>query len=125
MVRGPDPVKLQQWRERLARFEKSPRTVADFCTAEGVSQATFYVWKGRLARTSRPKAAPDRRRRQKPPQASPGFQAVIVTPRPDAANVTIRLPQGIVVELGNDLRTLETVVRELLNHQATTGPAAC
>ena len=98
--------------------------MADFCSAEGVSQATFYLWKGRLARTSRPKAAPDRRRRQKPPQASPGFQAVIVTPRPDAANVTIRLPQGIVVELGNDLRTLETVVRELLNHQATTGPAA-
>lgn len=43
--------KSQQWAARLARFAHAQQTVADFCAAEGVSQANFYLWKRRLART--------------------------------------------------------------------------
>jgi transposase len=37
------------WAERLARFETAGLTTAQFCAAEGVSVASFYLWKRRLA----------------------------------------------------------------------------
>lgn len=43
--------KSQQWAARLARFAHAQQTVAEFCAAEGVSQANFYRWKHRLAHT--------------------------------------------------------------------------
>ena len=43
--------KSQQWAARLARFAHAQQTVAVFCAAEAVSQANFYLWKRRLART--------------------------------------------------------------------------
>jgi transposase-like protein len=38
----------QVWAERLGRFECSEQTVAEFCTDEGVSPASFYQWRRRL-----------------------------------------------------------------------------
>ena len=40
--RVSDPVKVQQWSERLSRFGDSGQTVAEFCRAECVSQPSFY-----------------------------------------------------------------------------------
>ena len=40
--RVSDPVKIQQWSERLSRFGDSGQTVAEFCRAECVSQPSFY-----------------------------------------------------------------------------------
>jgi transposase len=37
------------WSERLARFATAGLRPAAFCTAEGVSLASFYLWKRRLA----------------------------------------------------------------------------
>jgi hypothetical protein len=37
-----------QWVGRLKRFETDGRTVAAFCTAEGVSSWSFYTWRKRL-----------------------------------------------------------------------------
>ena len=48
MLRVSDPVKVEQWSERLRRFGESGQTVADFCRAECVSQASFYRWKKTL-----------------------------------------------------------------------------
>ena len=45
-----DPaVTRQQWAERVDRFRRSGLTVTRFCDAEGVSEASFYVWKRTLA----------------------------------------------------------------------------
>ena len=46
--RVSDPVKVQQWSERLSRFGDSGQTVAEFCRAERVSQPSFYQWKKTL-----------------------------------------------------------------------------
>jgi transposase len=37
----------RRWAERLQRFAAGKHTVAGFCTAEGVSQANFYLWRRR------------------------------------------------------------------------------
>ena len=37
------------WQERIRRFRRSGQTVAGFCAAEGVSTASFYQWRRRLA----------------------------------------------------------------------------
>ena len=39
----------QAWADRLARFAAAGLTTAQFCAAEGVSVASFYLWKRRLA----------------------------------------------------------------------------
>jgi hypothetical protein len=39
----------QRWVERLARYSASGQTVAEFCSDEGVSTPSFYLWKRKLA----------------------------------------------------------------------------
>jgi len=36
------------WADRMLRFEQAEMTVAQFCTAEGVSQPSFYNWRRKL-----------------------------------------------------------------------------
>jgi len=50
MSRGPNPLKLVEWIERIERFDSQDQTVAQFCAAEGVSPPSFYQWKKRLTR---------------------------------------------------------------------------
>lgn len=38
----------QLWAERMIRFEQAEMTVAQFCVTEGVSQPSFYKWRGKL-----------------------------------------------------------------------------
>ena len=49
MARVADPQKRAEWVERLRRFETSSTTVDAFCEAEGVSTASFYQWRAKLA----------------------------------------------------------------------------
>lgn len=44
--------KRRLWRKRLARFARSGKTVAAFCSTEQVSVPTFYHWKRMLAAES-------------------------------------------------------------------------
>lgn len=124
MSRGTNPVKLQEWRERLARFKESNQTVASFCASEGVSQPSFYKWKQRLANTARVKSR-KRRQRALSPNRSVGFQSVLVTPPEGAASVKIQLPGGALIELSNDMSIIAQVVGQLLQQQGTAGADAC
>ena len=60
MRRGPDTVKLELWRRRMREFERGTETVAAFCGRVGVSAASFYLWRRRVAgqadETSGPKS---------------------------------------------------------------------
>ena len=38
----------QAWVDRIDRFQQSSHTVAQFCSAEGVSSASFYQWRRKL-----------------------------------------------------------------------------
>jgi hypothetical protein len=48
MARHFDEVKLDLWRARLAKFDASYLTVAEFCRGERVSLASYYYWSRRI-----------------------------------------------------------------------------
>jgi hypothetical protein len=76
------------WRDLIARWKASGQTVAAFCAAHRLSQATFYSWRKRLTAHSPHTATPA-------PQA-PTFASVRVVPDP---TVDVLLPTGLVVHV--------------------------
>ncbi|MFZ5828892.1 MAG: IS66 family insertion sequence element accessory protein TnpA [Planctomycetota bacterium] len=66
MAGSLDSPKVHEWRRRMARFQGWRRSVAEFCRREGVSDASFYQWRRRLAGT------PARKKRD---AAGPGKKA--------------------------------------------------
>jgi len=116
MSRGSNPIKVQQWAERLERFAQSGQTVVQFCQDERVSQPSFYQWKKRLADQVRPTPA----NAESSPSA---FRAVEVIP-PSQSATTVRLTNGIEIELGGDLRVVQAVVKQLLELPAGATLAA-
>ena len=126
MSRSPDPAKLREWSDRFQRFEKASQTVAEFCRAEAVSQPSFYHWRRRLAgggrRRQRVKGGQRSARRA---SSSRGFRSVVVTPPASVASVKVRLPDGVVIELGDDPQVVQRVVSQLLDRQAGTGGKGC
>ena len=116
MPRGSSPVKMKQWTERLKRFAQTGQTVAQFCHDECVSQPSFYQWKKKLAKQVQTTPSP--------PQSEPAFHAVEVT-APGLAATTIRLANGVEIELGGDLRVVQTVMKQVLDTvpHAAGGPS--
>lgn len=126
MSRRADPSRQQEWEERFRRFEKSSRTIDEFCRAEGVSQASFYYWKKKLPGGSRRRSRVGRRRRSvRRANAGSGFRSVVITPSADRVSVKVRLPGGAVIELGEDALVIERVVGQLLEHQADARADGC
>ena len=102
MVRGCDVAKARVWRERFLRFDDGGMTIAEFCVAEGVSTASFYAWRRKLARPQQ--ATP---RKKKPSVFEPLMIAA-------AATVVIRLPGGASIEVpAASQDALRTIVGQL------------
>jgi|SRR5262245_29068684 len=100
----------QTWSDRLQRFAAAGQTPADFCAAEGVSLASFYLWKRRLAAEPGPS----------PGDAdTPRLLPVRLTTAA-ATPVELVLPTGAVLRLGPGCDL--DVVRALL---ATLGATPC
>jgi transposase len=90
--------KRQEWTTRLQRFQEHPSPVAAFCRTEGVSSASFYLWKRRLAA-----------------EPTPTFVPITVADTPTAPPVEVAFPGGIVIRIPADahsLRTLFSLARE-------------
>ncbi len=98
----------QAWAERMARFPTAGLTTAQFCAAEGVSIASFYLWKRRLAPTA-PSALLSDAGPRTPPRLLP-----VRLPEPPPA-VELVLPGGAVLRLGPgvDEATLRSLLRLL------------
>ena len=85
------------WRKRLARFQCSDLTVAEFCRREGVSAPSFYQWRKRL----QPGERPQQQRRQQVCETTDAKQARCFVP----VNVSglntaeIELPNGVTVRV--------------------------
>lgn len=139
MPRDRDPVKWRQWAARIKRQASSGLTVAEFCRVEGVAPPSFYQWKARLARPLGPGAAAATRHRQTTARrrettakagTAPGFQILQViaegspTAKGPAASVTIRLPGGAVIELGENLAAIQLVLDRLLDAGMRHGACA-
>jgi hypothetical protein len=73
------------WRDLIDRWKASGQSVAAFCAAHHVSQATFYSWRKRLAARGR-----------RPARPAPAFAPVRVVPDPTAKVV---LPTGLLIRV--------------------------
>ena len=94
--------KRQEWAARLQRFQENPSSIAAFCRTEGVSSASFYLWKRRLAV-------------EPTTPTTPTFVPITVADTPTAPPVEVAFPNGIVIRIPADaqsLRTLFSLARE-------------
>ena len=119
MALSSDSPKAVAWRRRVRRFGRSGMTVVRFCEEEGVSTASFYRWRNRLAEQELPTRNADARR-----SATTGveqtsvFQPVRVT-RAETP-ISIQLPGGVRVEVpAENLDAVRAVLGELLRQDAT------
>ncbi len=104
MARPVDRRKWHEWRRRMRRFEKTQRSIAAFCRGEGVSEASFYQWRRRLAR-------PTEARKGKADKATGGFTPVRLAA---VTGVTVRLPGGTQLQVPtSDPQVLRLVIATL------------
>ena len=94
------------WRDLIDRWKASGQSIAAFCAAQRVSQATFYAWRKRLTARAPRVTAP-----------APTFAPIRVVPDPTAEVI---LPNGLIVRL--PAATDPTVVARLV---AALGGARC
>jgi hypothetical protein len=109
MFRGTNEAKRREWAERLERYRRSGQTVAAFCSHERVAVPTFYQWKRKLANDGASRPTRNNRR---------GFKPVRITSAGQAARVSVRLPDGIVIELDNDASATREIIELILDRQA-------
>ena len=132
MVRGSNPVKVQEWTGRLLRFHKSDVTVVQLCQAEGVSQPSFYQWKSKLRDQLLPTESPNRRPASSRNRTNkrPAFKAVEVTsfsqPCASQPALTVCMSGGIQIEVADNPAAIQAVMRELMSaEKVRSGAAAC
>jgi hypothetical protein len=93
MARTSRAAKVQEWTERLERFQSSGLTAVEFCQSEGISLPSFYQWKRKL--TVPANSVQDSTR------GPSAFTAIEL--RPSAlAMTTIRLPGGVAIEFNGN-----------------------
>ena len=91
MARTVDVKRWAAWRGRLERFGRSGLPVSRFCAAEGVSVASFYVWRKRVAAARITSAQP---------QAATGSgQAFAPVTLLGAGAMTVELPGGTRLQI--------------------------
>jgi len=124
MSRPSNPVKTRQWAERFERYRNASQTVEQFCQSEGVSPAAFYAWKKKLGVKANSRGRQSVQKNVKPlakstrQAKSTAFRPVHVLSPTNAVAVTVRLGDGIVIELGPDPSTVEKVIDRLLEHES-------
>ena len=126
MPRGSSSAKVQEWTERLARFQKSGLSVARFCQREEVSQPSFYQWKKKLLASGQGKTLSGAKAPAASARDTTGFRSARSGESPlfqpltlmaAAQAVTIRLPDGSEIQMGDNLRVIESVIGQLLEVQ--------
>lgn len=55
--RGTRPEVAAKWRKRLDRWQQRQDSISEFCRREGVSQASFFLWRKRLASSNTQRSA--------------------------------------------------------------------
>ena len=96
-----DPQLEQFWRNTLAAWEKSGKSVRAFCSDRRLQEASFYGWRRTL-----------RERRRLAAQPVPRFVPLRVVPE---AVLEVVLPTGLVVRVpaGAEAATVATLVAAL------------
>jgi len=125
MARKVNQALRDEWRKRIERQQQSGLTVAEFCRREGVSPATFYMWKRKLPtkRSPQTRKRPARQKkgagthREGESSATPSNVPFVQLPlsAPAASPwIEVVLAEGTVVRLPQqNLAALQTVLRTL------------
>jgi hypothetical protein len=119
MAGSVDLKKWAAWRQRLERFGRSGLPVTRFCAGEGVSVASFYLWRKKLA--------VEKHEAQGPPAAREGqaFSAVTLV---GASTLVVEWPGGtrLQVPVGN-VELLRAALGEIAAADARwyAGGASC
>ena len=99
--KGParDASKERFWRETVGRQRRSGQSVRTYCRDHGVSEASFYAWRGELKRrrATRAEKAPGRTgngARFVPVRLAAGSMSP-----PGLASIEVVLPSGAVLRL--------------------------
>lgn len=123
MARKADPATRLRWTRRLAAFDRGNSSVAQFCRRTGISTASFYLWRQKLARPSaarrtgsglgqaplHSKLRPATGQGNAHPALS--FVPLKVTP---PSSMRVRLPDGTQVLVPcHDHRAIRVVIRAL------------
>jgi hypothetical protein len=108
MGRGVDRKKLAEWQRRLARYEGTGLTAAEFCKRERVTVSLMKYWRRQVEITSLRSPAP-----AKPEPQAAVFAPVEVIPR---RWIVVRFPGGASLEIPDDRIDL---VRLAIDHMAT------
>jgi len=115
----------EEWRQRIERQRQSGLTVAEFSQREGVSSATFYVWKRKLRDKSRSRSKrPARRQPAGTPAAGVGpvpqapsdatFVQLPLAPASMSPWIELVLLEGTVIRVPQqNLAALQTVLHAL------------
>jgi transposase-like protein len=117
MARSRDARRWQEWRRRMQRFEEGQQSVAAFCRDEGVSDASFYQWRRRLAE-------PSVQELDREADATTGFRPVRVL---TATHISVRLPGGTRLRVPSSDPQAVRLVIETLAHLDTqrVGGGSC
>ena len=124
--RRRDPAKEQHWRQLLQRWQTSRQCVRAFCQTHGLSEPSFYAWRGILAERDAAAAAPQSNV-PTPAAASPAFVPVHVradgpaevNPPEDACLEVLLSGQRVLrIRPGFDAATLQRLL-------AVLEPPAC
>jgi transposase-like protein len=114
MARAVDLGKVAVWQGRLRRFVASGSSITEFCRQEGVSAASFYLWRKRLAKYNGPRGEPNT------PAARHPFVPVWLTGT-TVPPIVIRLPNGVRVRLpGDNLPALRAGIEAAATLPGTT-----
>ena len=108
-----DPQRERFWRETIAAWQHSGRTIRDFCRDRQLTETSFHFWRRELrARAATRRAAATTPR---PSATPPAFVPVAIVPEPSvAAALEVRCPSGHVVSLsGVDADTLRALFAAL------------
>ena len=79
------------WADRFVRFQAANMSVAQFCNAEGVSQARYYYWRRKLHGSQ---SAAQKKPAKAAAQFLPVSLAALAQPKP-ATVMAVELPGGI------------------------------
>lgn len=111
-----DGVKCDDWRARLARFDSSGLTIAEFCRREHVSPARFYYWARRI-----------RQRDNSAGEAINRSDACSVTSRAEATDEYVEVVVGDSIRVrmpAGQPDAVAALVRHLQDAPHTTGASA-
>lgn len=116
MGRAADEGVTLAWERRIEKQRRSRLPIAEFCSQEGVSAASFYAWRRRLRGAG--SAEPQ----------SPLFVPVeLPMPGMAAGGVRIELPGGAILSLpaGASVELVTAAIRAIVSSTTTAERPSC